>query len=129
MSTEAMPPLPEPTVEDHPMELWGQNVAADLFNAEQMHLYARTYAADLERRLQEAGRWISVDERMPDVDGQRCEVIAPGAAHGDLWPAVWSVENRNFEAGLGWFDLDEVTHWRPIPAAPSAAAAAGKEKA
>lgn len=36
-----LPPLPQPTLEDHDYELWGQNVRGDFFTAEQMHAYAR----------------------------------------------------------------------------------------
>lgn len=37
----ALPPLPEPAIEDHPAELWGQNVLHDLFTADQMRAYAQ----------------------------------------------------------------------------------------
>lgn len=37
----ALPELPEPTIEAHPAELWGQNVLHDLFTADQMRAYAK----------------------------------------------------------------------------------------
>jgi hypothetical protein len=63
--------------------------------------------------------WIPVAERLPS-DGQLCAVIAPGAVEGDLWPSRWSARYQNFEAGFGWFELDEVTHWTPLPELPTA---------
>lgn len=36
-----LPPLPEPTIQDAPYELWGQNVAGDFFTEEQMRAYGQ----------------------------------------------------------------------------------------
>ncbi len=37
MSTDReLPPLPEPTLEDHDWELWGQNVRSDFYTREQL---------------------------------------------------------------------------------------------
>lgn len=45
-----LPDLPEPTLEDHPLELWGQNVASDLFTADQMRAYAAQAVAEERER-------------------------------------------------------------------------------
>jgi hypothetical protein len=34
-----LPPLPEPRLEQHELELWGQNVLVDLFDGQQMRAY------------------------------------------------------------------------------------------
>ncbi len=47
-----LPPLPEPRLEQHELELWGQNVCADLYDDRQMRAYAR--AAILLDRQQRA---------------------------------------------------------------------------
>jgi hypothetical protein len=47
-----LPPLGEPFLQDHPCELWGQNVLFDLYTPEKMHAYARAAVlADRERRV------------------------------------------------------------------------------
>lgn len=122
MSTEAMPPLPEQAATTVGL--------GRVYTAEQMHAYARTYAADLERRLQEAGRWISVEERMPPKNEEVLiafrDVPLPAtgqytASPHDTWGWCFPRENDPEETG-------PITHWQPLPPPPSAAAAAGKEK-
>jgi hypothetical protein len=39
MTDETLPPLPEPRLEQHELELWGQNVLVDLFDGQQMRAY------------------------------------------------------------------------------------------
>jgi len=39
------PPLPKPDLEDHPHELWGQNVCSDFVTVEKMRAYGKACAA------------------------------------------------------------------------------------
>ena len=39
------PPLPKPDLEDHPHELWGQNVCSDFVTVEKMLAYGEACAA------------------------------------------------------------------------------------
>ena len=43
--SDTLPPMPEPTLEDHEYELWGQNVRSDFFTADQMRAYAAAAVA------------------------------------------------------------------------------------
>ena len=45
-----MTPLPKPDLEDHPHELWGQNVCSDFVTVEKMRAYGKACAA-AEREL------------------------------------------------------------------------------
>jgi hypothetical protein len=46
-----LPPWPEPRLEQHELELWGQNVCADLYDGNQMHAFARAAVLlDRQRR-------------------------------------------------------------------------------
>ena len=64
MSTPDLGPLPEPTLEDHEYEMWGQNVLADFYTADQLRAerqrcYELGVAAERERwqaRVEEAFR-------------------------------------------------------------------------
>lgn len=48
-----LPALPEPDLEDHEYELWGQNARGDFFGAGQMHAYARAAVAEAVQRERE----------------------------------------------------------------------------
>ena len=82
----------------------------------------RSRIAALEAELAEAKRWISVDERLPEItmygnttddvlitDGKQVDV-------GHVWHSVFDT--------YGWFLDHEVvptytpTHWMPFPSAP-----------
>lgn len=62
--------------------------------------------------------WISVAERLPEVDRQLVVVHVPDAILADVWPARWDANYKNFVAGGGWFEQDEITHWMPLPEPP-----------
>ena len=42
-----MTPLPKPDLEDHPHELWGQNVCANFFSSEKMRAYGKACAEEM----------------------------------------------------------------------------------
>jgi hypothetical protein len=44
-----LPPLPEPDLEDHPYEGWGQNMSGNFYSSERM----RTYAQQVRRTARE----------------------------------------------------------------------------
>ena len=46
-----MTPLPKPDLEDHPHELWGQNVCSDFFSSEKMLAYGEACAAAERERI------------------------------------------------------------------------------
>ena len=64
----------------------------------------------------QAGGWLTVAEATPAV-GQLVAVHSPGAMICDVWPARYT-RFGNFDAGGGWFEQDEITHWMPLPAGP-----------
>jgi len=45
------PPLPKPDLEDHPHELWGQNVCSDFVTVEKMRAYGEARAAAERERI------------------------------------------------------------------------------
>jgi hypothetical protein len=61
-----LPPWPEPRLEQHELELWGQNVCADLYDGNQMHAFAR--AAVLLDRQQRALRGLAEADRALGLD-------------------------------------------------------------
>jgi hypothetical protein len=65
--------------------------------------------------------WVDVRDRLPVAHGLVVVVYAHGAALTDVWPARWNAVNQTFGAGGGWFELDEITHWMPLPPKPDAA--------
>lgn len=140
MTEEAMPPLPEPFigVQDRPWgghaevirSAIGEEGVIAVYTAEQLSDYARTYAADLERRLQEAGRWVPAGERFPEP-GTMCAVVIrytldrPAFVGIDAWDVQredpTGMGGQTIETGYGWDDNYEadVLYWMPIPALPS----------
>jgi len=99
---EALPPLPEPTMEEVPGELWGQNIIhTALFSINQMHEYARAAIAlrsepeptpePGERERFEA--WASPITALAKEDGKYVEVMTSLAweawqARASLPPAL-----------------------------------------
>lgn len=77
---------------------------------------AQREAFDTLRAELEGKGWLTLADATPEI-GQVVAVNAPGAMMCDLWPARWT--GHNFDAGGGWFEQDEVTHWRPMPAPPA----------
>ena len=74
------------------------------------------------------GRWVSVLERMPDSDDPVL-VYTPKNAHAKVWIDRWQMQREaplsfssaTIETGFMWdgFEFEDVTHWMPLPAAPS----------
>jgi hypothetical protein len=104
---DALPPLPEPDShctykDDHEY---------DVFTADQMRAYA--LAALAVRGAQAGDAWISVEDRLPEKETDvlawagRGGIVVAGMFYGD-WLAVWRPGRP----------LD-VTHWQPLPAAPT----------
>jgi hypothetical protein len=50
-----LPPLPEPTLEDHDWELWGQNVRSDFYTREQVLAYRALIAEDCAKLCAQVG--------------------------------------------------------------------------
>jgi hypothetical protein len=65
-------------------------------------------------------RWISTADSIPNEDGVLLVVFDPSNLP-TIWPAVWNRENSCFDSHGGWFERNEVTHWMPLPVAPSPA--------
>lgn len=62
--------------------------------------------------------WISVEDRLPED----CTFVAIFDPENDGMPvrtAHWLAGSRTFESEYGWLAWDEVSHWMPLPAAPS----------
>jgi Protein of unknown function (DUF551) len=64
--------------------------------------------------------WIACSERLPEI-GKLVVIYAPSAYH---WPVITMAklnqDGDEFDTCDDSFGADEVTHWRPLPAAPSA---------
>ena len=80
---------------------------------------AQDEPADFVKAEQTSRAWVCTRERLPEADGMAVAVRAPGAMQADVWPATWRADTQNFDAALGWFEVSEVTHWMPLPAAPT----------
>jgi hypothetical protein len=62
--------------------------------------------------------WISVDERLPE-DTAFVAIFDPENEGMPVRTAQWLGGSCTFESEMGWLAKDEVTHWMPLPAAPS----------
>lgn len=65
--------------------------------------------------------WISVKDRLPEVD-QYCLYYAPIFEQKNAWSNVWAGiydGNGNFSSRSGFLGGQEVTHWMPLPEAPT----------
>ena len=58
------PPLPNPDLEDHEHELWGQNVCSDFVTVEKMHSYGKACAAAATERAAKVCRNMGALEAM-----------------------------------------------------------------
>lgn len=112
----ALPPLPEPTLERHEYELWGQNVCSDFFTPDQMCAYAEQARADLLARVAELEKerdtYRAADEAMQSM-------AAEYKSERDIainMLGQWCADvDRN---GTGWDDWDEnykEARFRPGP--------------
>ena len=68
----------------------------------------------LQAELDQRPAWVSVDERLPEKNGEYW-VLLDGVK-----PEVgnWVGEDRMWNRNVHWFDHDDVTHWMPIPPLP-----------
>lgn len=97
---------------------------------EYMHVYCEVMDAliDRLRKAEAASKWISVSERLPEKDSQLVVVFDP-ANEPTIWPAKWDAGNKSFSSNGGWFEVDEITLWLPLPApaAPDSAESEGEK--
>lgn len=61
--------------------------------------------------------WLDCRKELPSEDGMLVVVFDPTNTPM-VWPARWSAEYENFESDGGWFDVDEITYWMPLPKSP-----------
>jgi len=62
--------------------------------------------------------WVSVEDRLPEDTA----VVAIFDPENDALPvrtALWLAGSCTFESEQGWLAKDEISHWMPLPAAPS----------
>ena len=66
-------------------------------------------------------KWISVEERLPELEE---EVLVCDIDNDRNYKDVWSLEDDE-DGGVvwagkngEWYSLDEVTHWMPLPEPP-----------
>jgi len=74
------------------------------------------------------GGWVSVIDRFPESDGPVL-VYTPQNKCAKVWIDCWSMHREapvswssaTVETGFMWdgFEVDEVTHWMPLPDAPT----------
>jgi len=101
-----------------PAKLWGDSIA---------------FARAIERAVAEQSQWVSVNERVPELDAPVIVALASGGIAIDEWcvqresPVGWS--SVEIQTGEMWgnHEFEDITHWMPLPAAP--AAAGGEEDA
>ena len=57
--------------------------------------------------------WIDVTKELPMEDGMLVVILI---LHHEqpVWEAEWDATYQNFPvSNIGWFERDEVTHWKP----------------
>jgi hypothetical protein len=92
----------------------------------------RTHAAEIERNARDAETWISVDEKLPDMDmpvwlyGDGGAFIGGRSYVGDgewgwcnSYNQFWLERDGSWSADLAYDDDYHVTHWKPLPEIPS----------
>jgi hypothetical protein len=86
--------------------------------------YAKGYE-DAKREAKEVaedGGWISVDDRLPDVDQDVLLLTGSGIIEGSRTNGDygdWNFITLNFHGcGCCSGDSDEVSHWQPLPSEP-----------
>lgn len=70
---------------------------------------------------QKAQEWISVEDRLPEREGNgfvRCLVVRTTGTKVVVFEAVFNNVIRDF-LQLNFENLDNITHWQPLPTAPS----------
>lgn len=70
-------------------------------------------------------QWISMDDRRPE-DGETVLIVChdPHDPEPGMWAAQWLAGSETFESRTnGWVHASEVTHWMPLPPAPTPACA------
>lgn len=107
-----------------------------------MESWGRAHFAALLQPVEPEGErdgWISVYERRPEV-GQQVLVFTPKRKFGDsIFLDTWDEQREcpvefstvSVPTGEGWNEhyFEEVSHWRPLPAAPIAAIEAERAEA
>jgi len=71
-------------------------------------------------------QWISMDDRRPE-DGETVLIVChdPHDPEPGMWAAQWLAGSETFESRTnGWVHASEVTHWMPLPPAPTTPACA-----
>ena len=101
-------------VKDEPILGWNGAQPTDYVN-NSVQLHWETWQAATQSKSEPVQQWISVDERLPEIDGQYlCIVELDGDCFNREQDVMHYMENH------GWrcFDDDGVTHWMPLPALP-----------
>ena len=124
---EGLPLLPEPVDSLAQEDGFGVIGTVDVFTAEQYRQGQRdAVAADRERR---GDGWISVKDHLPEI-GKEVLVYRPNSERGTVTALARFIRYEgasdfywdNSYPGKGNMHLDtSITHWMPIPAAPSRA--------
>ena len=102
-----LPPLPEPRLEQHELELWGQNVLVDLFDGQQMRAYV---LLDRQQRAAPSAEPVLTVRR---VDG---EWVVAHCGQEDNFGKTLTI---NFDA-LGVVGCESLDKVQVQPTAPSA---------
>lgn len=91
--------------------------------AEEVHLDALKMALAALRE-QEQSKWISVKERLPELEKEVLICDLNDERDEGLYMDVWSLEDDE-DGGVvwadkngAWYSLDDVTHWMPLPEPP-----------
>jgi hypothetical protein len=73
------------------------------------------------REVAEVGGWISVDDRLPDVDQDVLLLTGSGIIEGSITNGDWNfitLDCHGHGCGCCRGDSDEVSHWQPLPSEP-----------
>ena len=85
--------------------------------------YAKGYedAKQEAKEVAEDGGWISVDDRLPDVDEDVLLLTGSGIIEGSITNGDWNfitLDCHGHGCGCCRGDSDEVSHWQPLPSEP-----------
>lgn len=80
------------------------------------------------------GKWIPVSERLPEKDGSYLAVVLDykktpyvdcvdfAETLASVWDCTFKAEQRpgwySFDSAAGYYEIDNVTHWMPLPEPP-----------
>lgn len=79
--------------------------------------HEQAYKNGYEKGKQDAMKWVSVKERLPDNE-QWVLCFMENEEFGKFRVFQWSYIDWQWNDGNEWYDEEDVTHWMPLPEPP-----------